>query len=218
MAVVVHISLDCTGRADRAVRAVGRDHQARVHHTLDTGLAHAHGAMSGRVGIGIKTIKPDRAHAAHLRQLHQPRLQRLAEVARDHDASEHLAAVSRGFEHHTPEVACTCRMDAPDRPRGAAQVAHDPERVQCVAGRFAKAEVALVEHRGDGTGRRGIQQHDIQLERGQCNGQAGPDHAASDDQDIALGRCVGVRIIVRGQGWLGHCVMLAPAYFLPSPH
>ena len=104
-----------------------------------------------------------------LRQPIQPRLQRLAEVARHHHPAELRAPVRAGLQADAAEVAAAADVDAPDRSGGRAQQRQHAERLQRVEGGLGEAEVALVEHRRQGAGGCGFDEADVQALRIEVN-------------------------------------------------
>ena len=194
------VAADAQGVTHAAARAVGGDQQARAQHLLARVVGNADATQA--IGGIAQSDEAHRAVAADTGEFGQPRFERFAEVARDHDPAEFAAAMLGGVQHGAAEITAAADVDARDRAGGRTQLLHHAQRGEGVDGGFGEAEVALVEYAGQGAGRRGLDQADIEALPVQRDRQAGADQPAADDQDV-MGRACGGSILRSTRGGRG---------------
>ncbi|KAG1252636.1 hypothetical protein G6F68_011699 [Rhizopus microsporus] len=179
---IMAVDLDPQRPAHGTGGAIGTDHQPGQQHVFAALIGHPH------LAIAIAHLaQPQETHrpvTAQPRQLLQPSLQRLAEIARDHHLAEPGPVIVTGVKLHAAEITGAADMDAADRSRRHRQLLHHAQRSQRVDGGRGETEVALVEHRRQFTGGTGLEQAYVAAQALQGNGQAGADQAASDDQHV----------------------------------
>ena len=198
--VIVFVAADAQGLAHPAARAVSGDQQARAQHLLARVVGNADATQA--IGVIIQSDEAHRAVAADMGEFGQPRFERLAEVAGDHDPAEFAAAMPGGLQHGAAKITAAADVDARDRAGGRTQLLQHAQRGKGIDGGFGEAEVALVEYVGQGTGGRGLDQAHIEALPVQGDRQAGADQPAADDQDVMGGACGG-SILCRTRGGRG---------------
>ncbi len=179
---IMAVDLDPQRVAHATGGAIGTDHQPGQQHAFARLVGHPHLAVTIE-----HPAQPEETHrpvTAQSRQLLQPCLQGLAEVARNHHLAEPGPVIVTGVKLHTAEITGAADMDAADRARSHRQLLHHAQCGQRVDGGRSETEVALVEHRRQFTGGTGLEQAHIAAQALQGNGQAGADQAASDDQHV----------------------------------
>ncbi len=179
---VVLVHADAQRLAHATAGAVGAHHQPREQAALAAVVGDEHLAVP--VDGSAQPHEARRAVTGKVRQPLQAGFQRAAEITRHHHLAEPRPLVLRGVHLHPAEIAGAADMDAGDRAGRGAQTLHHAQRGEGVDRGGSEAEVALVEHRRQGSGRGGFHQPNVAPGAVQRNGQTGTDQPAAHDHYV----------------------------------